>query len=91
MSEIPAWAGDMGAAGLLAVAILLILTGRLLWHGVADRMLAMKQQEADDWRKAHAEQVERNRILAETLPKIVDGQEVIVKVLDSLPRPEKTT
>lgn len=90
MSEIPTWASDVGAAGLLGIAILLILTGRLIWHGIADRIIAMKTQEAEDWHAAYVEQREMNRIYAETLPKLADGQEVIVKVLDSLPKPEKT-
>ena len=80
----------MGAAGLLGLAILLILTGRLIWHGIAERMLAMKEKESEDWREAYLEQRERNAILINTLPKLADGQEVIVKVLDSLPKPEQT-
>lgn len=85
MTEIPAWAAALTAPGLLAITVLLVLTGRLLWHRIAERMLADKTQEAQQWREAFQAQQEINRAHAEAQQDVTAALDTITALIRALP------
>ena len=86
---IPLDAGQVGAGGLLVVVIVLILTGRLVWHKILDRLVADKTAENERLWVALTAQQEINRHYAESARDTVESLETITMLVRALPRKEE--
>lgn len=72
-----------GAAALLALVILLILTGRL----VPRRTLDDARADRDYWRQAHAEEAKARQAERELTNELIEVARTADHVLTSLPQP----
>lgn len=78
MLDIPWLAlGDFGPAGLLAVVVLLIITGKLVPKSVLDAETKAK----DHWRQACEREQEANRLHARAADAQSVGMDTVVKVM----------
>ena len=78
-----------GLAGLLSLAVWLILTGRLVPRSTVDALLAGKDQEIARLAEAHALEVQRGDLQAEHLGELLEHARTTTQVIRSLPRPER--
>jgi hypothetical protein len=72
-----------GAAGILGVAVILILTGRLVPLSV----LRDTQHQRDTWQEAHRVSEEARAVEREQTRELLEMARVADHVLTSLPRP----
>lgn len=73
-----------GAAGLLALVVLLVLTGRLIPRRTYDDL----RQERDMWRTAFQASEEARHVEREQAVTAVEVGQTAVRVLQALPSPE---
>jgi hypothetical protein len=73
---------DLGAAGLLVLVVLLILTGRL----VPRSTLLDMREERDTWRAAHTESEAARQAEREQVTELLELSRTAGHVLTSLPR-----
>lgn len=73
---------NLGAAGLLVLVVLLILTGRL----VPRSTLLDMRDERDTWRSAHAESEAARQAEREQVTELLELSRTAGHVLTSLPR-----
>jgi hypothetical protein len=73
---------DLGAAGLLVLVVLLILTGRL----VPRTTLVDMREERDTWRAAHGESERARQAEREQVTELLELSRTAGHVLTSLPR-----
>lgn len=73
-----------GAAGLLALVVLLVLTGRLIPRRTYDDL----REERDMWRQAFHESESTRHVERDQALTAVEVGQTAVKVLQSLPTPE---
>lgn len=76
----------LGAAGLLAAAVLMILTGKLLPKASVDERLADKDRQIDTWRAAYERSLEIQDEQRKQLTAMVTANETATKVLQAIPR-----
>lgn len=76
----------LGATGLLAAVVLMVLTGRLLPKASVDERLADKDRQIDTWRTAYERSLEIQDEQRKQLTAMVAANETATKVLQALPR-----
>ena len=89
MDGIPVWASDLSAGALVTIIVLLVLTGRLIWHKVVEKMIDAVNRQLEEATEAGREQREINRHLVETnqtLSKAVERQAEAQDVILALVR-----
>lgn len=96
LEGLPAWVGGITPAAALMLIALLSVTGKLVWHTVPARREADIVRQRDEALSALRDALEINRIHAEgkreflqTLDAVADGQAVILKIVQALPRPNE--
>lgn len=77
---------SLGAAGLLAAVVIMVLTGRLLPKASVDERLADKDKQIDTWRTAYERELEVQAEQRKQLTAMVTANETATKVLQALPR-----
>lgn len=77
---------SMGATGLLAAVVLMVLTGRLLPKTSVDERLADKDRQIETWRTAYERQLEIQDEQRTQLTAMVTANETATKVLQAIPR-----
>jgi hypothetical protein len=88
---IPLGVTQLGAGGLLGIGIILVLTGRLLWHKVAEQMIAAVRAENERLWIALTAQQEINRQYAETARDTEESIKTITLLVRAIPRKEQET
>lgn len=77
---------SLGAAGLLAAVVLMVLTGRLLPKASVDERLADKDRQIETWRTAYERSLEIQAEQRTQLTAMVAANETATKVLQAIPR-----
>lgn len=67
---------DLGASGILALVIIMILTGRLV-----------PKARADEWRDAWSKEREAGDVMRQQISDLAAAGHVTARVLDALPQP----
>lgn len=67
---------DVGASGLLALVVLMILTGRLV-----------PKSRADEWRSAWEKERAAGDVMRQQISDLAAASHVTARVLDALPQP----
>lgn len=76
----------LGATGLLAGVVLMVLTGRLLPKASVDERLADKDRQIETWRTAYERSLEIQDEQRTQLTAMVAANETATKVLQAIPR-----
>lgn len=77
---------SIGATGLLAVVVVMVLTGRLQPKASVDERLADKDKQIDTWHTAYERSLEIQAEQRTQLTAMVGANETATKVLQALPR-----
>ncbi|GED89317.1 hypothetical protein [Streptomyces sp. 6-11-2] len=77
------WA-TVGTTGLLGLAVLLVLTGKL----VPRRLYLDMRQERDTWRQAHTESEKARQVAQQQVGELLELSRTAGHILTSLPRPD---
>ncbi|MFJ7990318.1 hypothetical protein [Streptomyces sp. NPDC096351] len=78
---------DLGISGLLALVVLLVLTGRLVPRSTLQDM----REERDTWRAAHAESEAARQAERDQVTELLELSRTAGHVLTSLPKPREVT
>lgn len=85
-----------GAAGFVALAVYLVLTGKLVWHGQlrqvredCDKRVEQANKETDRWRRAYEYSEEARRIDARHAEQLLDFGYATNRIISALPVPSK--
>ena len=78
-----------GLAGLLTLAVWLILTGRLVPASMVDKIVQAKDAEISRLAEAHALEVQRGDLQAQHLGELLDYARTADQLIRSLPRPDR--
>lgn len=76
----------LGATGMLAAVVLMVLTGRLLPKAPVDERLADKDKQIETWRTAYQRSLEIQDEQRKQLAAMVAANETALKVLQAIPR-----
>ena len=76
----------LGATGLLAAVVLMVLTGRLQPKASVDERLADKDRQIETWHTAYERALEAQEEQRKQLAAMVEANETAVKVLQAIPR-----
>lgn len=76
----------LGATGLLAAVVIMVLTGRLLPKASVDERLADKDRQIESWRTAYERGLEIQDEQRKQLTAMVEANETATKVLQAIPR-----
>lgn len=79
--------GSLGAGGLLAIVILMILTGRLVPRSTLEDM----KQERDTWRAAFQESEQARHLAQEHSGELLELSRTAVPLLRALPTAEEVS
>lgn len=77
---------SLGAAGLLAAVVVMVLTGRLLPKTSVDERLSDKDKQIETWRTAYERGLEVQDEQRKLLTALVEANETATKVLQAIPR-----
>lgn len=77
---------SLGAAGLLAAVVIMVLTGRLQPKDSVDQRLADKDKQIEIWHTAYERAMEIQAEQRTQLTALVTANETATKVLQALPR-----
>lgn len=77
---------SLGATGLLAAVVLMVLTGRLQPKASVDERLADRDRQIETWRTAYERELEIQAEQRKQLAAMVTANEAATKVLQALPR-----
>src|SRR5574337_408542 len=77
---------SLGAAGLLAAAVIMILTGRLLPKSTVDARLADKDAQIDTWRTAYERAMAGQELQREHITQLLDATKTTTHVIQALPQ-----
>lgn len=77
---------SLGATGLLAAVVIMVLTGRLQPKASVDERLADKDRQIETWRTAYERELEIQAEQRTQLAAMVTANETATKVLQALPR-----
>lgn len=78
---------QLGAGAILAIVVLLILTGRLVPRSTLEDV----RQERDTWREAHGVSEEARHVAQGQVGELLELSRAAGNVLGSLPRPGEVT
>jgi hypothetical protein len=76
----------LGASGLLAAVVLMVLTGRLQPKASVDERLADRDRQIETWRAAYERSLEIQDEQRKMLTALVDANETTTKVIQAIPR-----
>lgn len=77
---------SLGATGLLAAVVLMVLTGRLQPKASVDERLADKDRQIETWHAAYERALEIQAEQRTQLAAMVTANETATKVLQAIPR-----
>jgi len=77
---------SLGATGLLAAVVIMVLTGRLQPKSSVDERLADKDKQIDTWHTAYERELEAQAELRTQLTAMVSANETATKVLRAIPQ-----
>ncbi len=77
---------SIGATGLLAVVVILVLTGRLLPKTGVDERMADKDKQIDTWRAAYEKALEVQDVQRTLLTAMTEANQTTRNVIQALPR-----
>ena len=88
MLDIPGqWVIQGGAAGVLLVAIWLVLTGRIVGTKTVDRFVAAAERRESAWQTAYLKAEEARSLQAQQIAELLDLARTTDAVIRALPRP----
>ena len=73
---------NLGWATIIVFIIVLILRGELVTRKVHEDMVNL-------WKDAYDKQLQRGELLENSVDKLTEGMEAVVKVVEALPAPRK--
>lgn len=76
----------LGASGLLAAVVLMVLTGRLQPKVSVDERLADKDRQIETWHTAYERSLEIQDEQRKMLEALVEANETATKVIQAIPR-----
>lgn len=76
---------SLGAGGLLAVVIFMILTGRLVPRSHLDDMRTDKDKQIDMWRTAYETAMEGQTVQRDHITALMDANQTTTRVIQALP------
>lgn len=76
---------NLGAMGLLAVVVLMVLTGRLVPRQNMDDLRTDKDRQIDTWRAAYEAAVNVQNIQREQISALLEAAQTTTHVIQSLP------
>ena len=78
--EVIPWVGDLGPTALVALAVWLILTGRL----VPRKTLEKAEREAEHWRHASESEAQARRLEAQQNGQMIEALALHTRLLESI-------
>lgn len=75
---------DLGAGGILAVVVVLIIMGKLVPKGTTTQLLSVKDQQIEYLRDAHESEMQISTELAKQNTALLEGAQVSIKVAEAL-------
>lgn len=76
---------SLGPAGLLAVVVIMILTGRLVPRSALDDLRADKNSQIETWKTAYEKSVSAQDVQREQIAALLDASRVTTHVIQALP------
>lgn len=76
---------SLGATGLLAVVVVLVLTGRLVPKSTLDELRADKDKQIEIWRTAYDTSMSAQEVQREHISALLEAAETTTHVIQSLP------
>lgn len=76
---------SLGAGGLLAVVIFMILTGRLIPRNQVDDLRTDKDQQIEIWKAAYEKAMEGQVVQREHIRALMEANETTTRVIQALP------
>lgn len=76
---------SLGATGLLAVVVIMILTGRLLPRTPVDERLADKDRQIETWKAAYDRALEVQDVQREHISELLEATRTTTRVVQALP------
>lgn len=76
---------SLGATGLLAVVVVLILTGRLVPKSVLDELRTDKDKQIEVWRTAYETSLSTQEVQREQISALLEATRTTTHVIQSLP------
>ena len=77
---------SLGAAGLLAAVVIMVLTGRLLPKASVDERLADKDRQIDTWRTAYERGLEIQQEQQRQLAALLKANQTAPRVIEAIPK-----
>jgi hypothetical protein len=77
---------SLGATGLLAVVVIMILRGSLVPRTTFDTMREDKDKQIDIWKSAYDRAVSVQDVQRDQISVLLDGNRVTAQVIQSIPR-----
>jgi hypothetical protein len=81
---LPPWAQQLSLVSLLVIAILAFLRGWVVTRPQAEREVAAERRIAEIWERNATQALELNRQLTEGLAPVLEGNEAILRAVQSL-------
>lgn len=76
---------SIGATGLLAVVIVMILTGRLVPKSTIDDLRADKDKQIEVWRAAYETSMSAQEVQREQISALLEASKTTTNVIQALP------
>lgn len=76
----------LGSTGLLAAAVIMILTGRLLPKATVDARLADKDAQIDTWKTAYERAMTGQEVQRSQITELLEATRTTTHVIQALPR-----
>lgn len=80
---------SLGATGLLAVVVILILTGRLVPRSTLEDVRADKDKQIEVWRTAYETSMSAQDVQREHISALLGAAETTTRVIQALPVPSR--
>lgn len=76
---------SLGATGLLAVVVILVLTGKLVPRSTVDDLRSDKDKQIDLWRTAYETSMSAQEVQREHISALLEATRTTTHVIQSLP------
>lgn len=76
---------SLGATGLLAAVVILVLTGRLVPRSTLDDLRVDKDKQIDTWKAAYETSLAVQEVQREQLSALLDANRTATRVIQALP------
>lgn len=77
---------SLGSAGLLAVVVVMVLTGRLVPRSVLEDLRSDKDAQIDTWKTAYEKAMTGQDVQREHVSALLDANRTTTHVIQSLPQ-----